>query len=192
MIASIPLVEHLITSEVKRRFHQHIILEPLTKDGVPHVVPTVLHIDTQRFGFGLTHDSGILMSAAHRHKRAHGRIYAAEEIGSVPCGCESSYTAAASSGDSTVVGVSRQVDDLTFLRLHAFHARQHFLLKETGKGIIGRVKLLAAVVAYHLSVLVIHHAGVDEHAHGHGHLARGYQVVHHGGGVIEDAIHAHQ
>ena len=192
MIASIPLVKDLISRKVEGRLHQQVILKPLAKDGVPHVIPTILHVDSQWFGFGLAHDGRILMSATHRHKRTHRGIYTAKQVRTIPCHTKGSYTTATGSRDSTIIGILGESNSLAAVCLHTLDTRQHLCFDKGCERIISRIKLLATIVAHHLTILVVHHTRIDKHAHRDWHLARSNQIIHHRGGIIQNTIHTHQ
>ena len=73
---------------------------------------------------------------------------------------------------------------LATVGLHTLDARQYLLLQKTGKLLVRRVELFAAVVAYHFAFFVAYHARLYKHANRHGHLAASNQVVHHGGSIV--------
>ena len=184
MVASVPLMCHLITREVQCRLHQQVVFKPFAKDGVPHVVPSILHVYTQRLGFGLADDGGIFVSSAHGDEGANAGVDAAKEIGSMPCHAEGGNTSAARTCDGAVVRIGREVYSLSALGLHTLYARQYLLLQKTGKLLVRRVELLAAVVPHHFAFFVAYHARLYKHANRHGHLAASNQVVHHGGSIV--------
>ena len=177
MISSIPHMERLITCKIKGGLHQEIILKPFAKDRIPHIIPTILHIDTQRFWFCLAHYSRILVSATHRHESTNCSINAREHIWTIPCCCKSCYTATTCTCDGTIIRIRGDIDGLTIFRLECAHLRQHLLLNELRPIIIGRVKLLATIIANNIPVFIIHHTWIDKHTYRHRHFTRSYKII---------------
>ena len=177
MISSIPHMECLITCKIKRRLHEKIILKPFAKDRIPHIIPTILHIDTQRFWFCLAHYSRILMSATHRHESTNCSINAREHIWTIPCCSKSCNSSATCTCDRTIIRIRGDIDGLTIFSFECAHLRQHLLLNKLRPIIIGRVKLLATIIANNIPVFIIHHTWIDEHTYRHRHFTRSYKII---------------
>ena len=177
MISSIPHMERLITCKIKRRLHEKIIFKPFAKDRIPHIIPTILHINAQRFWFCLANYSWILMSTTHSNKSTYGCIYAREHIWTIPCCCKSCNSSATCTCNGTIIRVRRNINSLTIFRLECAHLRQHLLLNELRPIIIGRVKLLATIIANNIPVFIIHHTWIYEHTYRHRHFTRSYKII---------------
>ena len=89
------------------------------------------------------------------------------------------------------MGLPRGVFVAADLLEHAEGGGQHLLLEKPCKEVGCRVKLIAAVIAQHGTVTGLDKTRLQEHADGHGHLARGDERVHDLGRIAQHAIQPH-
>ena len=191
MAAVAPVALHVIAGKLQSAGQHLVALVPVAEQRVPHVVAAVLDEHPQGQWLGLPDQGLQVVAAAHGHKRAHTGEDLAEQVGPVPCGIEGRDAATAQAEDHSVPWASRQADGLAARGLHLLYGGQHLFLEKPCKKVGRRVKLIAAVIAQHGTVGGLDKARLQEHADGHGHLARGNERVHDLGRIAQHAVQPH-